>query len=92
MVREHPLELAELEGVSSDEITGGGGEEPPAETQDDEPPVWLLTEPDVSAPIFLNATQDTAACYSLDMRILRIQAFDKALTVRAALCKFHNER
>ncbi len=39
MVREHPLELAELEGVSSEEITGGGGEEPPAETQDDEPPV-----------------------------------------------------
>ena len=38
MVREHPLELAELEGVSSEEITGGGGEEPPAETQGDAPP------------------------------------------------------
>jgi len=43
MVREHPLELAELEGVfikdiAGEEITGGGGEEPPAETQGDAPP------------------------------------------------------
>ncbi len=39
MLREHPLELAELEGVSSVEIDGVGGQEPPAEARDDAPPV-----------------------------------------------------
>ena len=39
MVREHPLELAELEGVSMEEITGGVGDKPPAETKDDAPHV-----------------------------------------------------